>query len=198
MKILYKDIARCIKSNPSIEEVSEKLFQLGHENTIEKNSILDIEFTPNRGDCLSLHGIVRDLNVFYKTTLAWGDNLIAAFHEKLNSRKDRELVLGSTQYGPHKDDLDLILKGHTLREYGSQGQHRSASLALKLGAAKQLQVAFKKPPIYLLDDVFAELDLRRREALGELIQGGAQTFIASPHPEDIPFSLDQQINLSIA
>ena len=71
MKILYKDIARCIKSNPSIEEVSEKLFQLGHENTIEKNSILDIEFTPNRGDCLSLHGIVRDLNVFYKTELKY-------------------------------------------------------------------------------------------------------------------------------
>jgi DNA replication and repair protein RecF len=137
----------------------------------------------------------ESLEVFYKTTLELSDNLIATFHDKLNSRKERELLLGSTQYGPHKDDLDFILKGHSLRDFGSQGQHRSASLALKLGAAKQLQAVFQKPPIYLLDDVFAELDLRRRSALGELIQGGSQTFIASPHPEDIPFPLDQTINL---
>ncbi len=66
MKIAYKHIVSNFEINPSINEVSEKLFQLGHENEIVENNILNIEFTPNRGDCLSVNGIVRDLGVFYK------------------------------------------------------------------------------------------------------------------------------------
>lgn len=65
MKISYEHIARSIVNKPSIKELSEKLFQLGHEHEINDN-IFEIEFTPNRGDCLSLKGILRDLAVFYK------------------------------------------------------------------------------------------------------------------------------------
>jgi phenylalanyl-tRNA synthetase beta chain len=65
MKISYKHIVKKISSNPSIEELSEKLFQLGHEHEIY-NDIFDFEFTPNRGDCLSTKGILRDLKLFYK------------------------------------------------------------------------------------------------------------------------------------
>lgn len=65
MKIPYADIVKYIPENPSIDAISEKLFQLGHEHEVEK-SIFDIEFTPNRGDCLSLIGILRDLALFYE------------------------------------------------------------------------------------------------------------------------------------
>jgi len=64
MKIVYNHIIKFLEENPSIQEVSENLFQLGHENEIIGN-YLDIEFTPNRGDCLSAYGIARDLGVFY-------------------------------------------------------------------------------------------------------------------------------------
>tara|TARA_X000000950_G_scaffold66549_1_gene81966 strand:+ start:1052 stop:2965 length:1914 start_codon:yes stop_codon:yes gene_type:complete len=64
MKIAYKHLINHIESKPNIEEISERLFQLGHEHEIE-NDIFDIEFTPNRGDCLSVIGLLRDLNVFY-------------------------------------------------------------------------------------------------------------------------------------
>jgi phenylalanyl-tRNA synthetase beta chain len=64
MKIAYKHLIKNITSNPSIEEISDRLFQLGHEHEIEKY-IFDMEFTPNRGDCLSLNGLLRDLSVFY-------------------------------------------------------------------------------------------------------------------------------------
>ena len=67
MNISYRHIVRYFYSEPSIKEISEKLFQLGHENEIEENDILNIEFTPNKGDCLSLKGIVRDLGIFYET-----------------------------------------------------------------------------------------------------------------------------------
>jgi phenylalanyl-tRNA synthetase beta chain len=68
MKIAYKHLLRFLKNKPSIEDISEKLFQLGHEHEIQ-SSVFDMEFTPNRGDCLSLLGLARDLNVFYETDL---------------------------------------------------------------------------------------------------------------------------------
>ncbi len=68
MKIAYKHLLNFLVDSPKVEDISKSLFQLGHEHEIE-NSIFDIEFTPNRGDCLSLLGLARDLNVFYETSL---------------------------------------------------------------------------------------------------------------------------------
>ena len=64
MKIAYRHLVQHIKEAPSIEHISNKLFQLGHEHEID-GSIFDMEFTPNRGDCLSINGLLRDLAVFY-------------------------------------------------------------------------------------------------------------------------------------
>ena len=64
MKIPYKHLAKYIDSKPDIHELSEKLFQLGHEHEVLKG-IFDMELTPNRGDCLSINGLLRDLNLFY-------------------------------------------------------------------------------------------------------------------------------------
>ena len=68
MKVAYKHLIKCIHSKPSIEDVSDKLFQLGHEHEIN-NEIFEMEFTPNRGDCLSVNGLLRDLAVFYDVCL---------------------------------------------------------------------------------------------------------------------------------
>ncbi len=65
MKISYDHLVQYIQESPTIEQVSDSLFQLGHEHEIEGN-IFDMEFTPNRGDCLSINGLLRDLAVFYK------------------------------------------------------------------------------------------------------------------------------------
>ena len=64
MKIAYKHLVNHIQENPSIEMISDKLFQLGHEHEIE-GDIFNMEFTPNRGDCLSINGLLRDLAVFF-------------------------------------------------------------------------------------------------------------------------------------
>tara|TARA_B100000768_G_scaffold179330_1_gene196798 strand:- start:283 stop:2193 length:1911 start_codon:yes stop_codon:yes gene_type:complete len=64
MKIAYSNLVNQIEENPSIEILSDNLFQLGHEHEIEGN-IFNMEFTPNRGDCLSVNGLLRDLSVFY-------------------------------------------------------------------------------------------------------------------------------------
>jgi len=64
MKLVYKDLTKFLLKNPSKDLLSEKLFQLGHEHEID-GEIFDMELTPNRGDCLSLIGLARDLNVFF-------------------------------------------------------------------------------------------------------------------------------------
>ena len=64
MKIIYRDLLNFFKDKPSKESLSKKLFQLGHEHDLIEG-IFDFEFTPNRGDCLSLKGVLRDLSVFY-------------------------------------------------------------------------------------------------------------------------------------
>jgi phenylalanyl-tRNA synthetase beta chain len=65
MKIVFQHLLDRLSSKPSIDEVSDRLFQLGHEHEIH-NNILEMEFTPNRGDCLSLNGLLRDLSIFYE------------------------------------------------------------------------------------------------------------------------------------
>ena len=64
MKFIYKDLLNFLSEKPSKKVLSERLFQLGHEHEIN-GEIFDMEFTPNRGDCLSLKGLSRDLNVFF-------------------------------------------------------------------------------------------------------------------------------------
>ena len=68
MKIAYRHLVQHILENPSIDHISDSLFQLGHEHEIDGN-IFDMEFTPNRGDCLSINGLLRDLAVFYTIEL---------------------------------------------------------------------------------------------------------------------------------
>ena len=78
MKISYNHLIQYIKEKPSIKEISDSLFSLGHEHEIEE-SIFNMEFTPNRGDCLSLNGLLRELSIFYTINK---DQKI--FTEKLN------------------------------------------------------------------------------------------------------------------
>lgn len=67
MKIPFSHFAKSIDSNLNINELSDKLFHLGHEHELYDDTF-DIEITPNRGDCLSLNGLLRDLSIFYKTS----------------------------------------------------------------------------------------------------------------------------------
>ena len=64
MKLVYQDLLKFLNEKPSKEILSDKLFQLGHEHEIY-GDIFDMELTPNRGDCLSLNGLSRDLAAFY-------------------------------------------------------------------------------------------------------------------------------------
>ncbi len=87
------------------------------------------------------------------------------FKEKLDKSTDKEIEQGFTLYGPHRDDLDIYTDGKDIKTYGSQGQHRSAVLALKLAQADMVYEDTGEYPILLLDDIMSELDSVRRAYL---------------------------------
>ncbi|MDR1811814.1 MAG: hypothetical protein LBQ87_03230, partial [Candidatus Fibromonas sp.] len=93
-------------------------------------------------------------------------------------------------------DIELSIHGHPVRDFGSQGQCRSIALAMKFAAAEIIENCSNAKPVLLLDDVFAELDHSRREAVAKIVrQKECQTFAATPSAEDLPFEGDSRLNL---
>jgi DNA replication and repair protein RecF len=105
----------------------------------------------------------------------------AAFLEKLQRRAVAEQHQGATLVGPHRDEVEFIINQTPARQYGSQGQQRTLVLALKLAELKLIETVIGEPPLLLLDDVLAELDLNRQNKLLETIQDHFQTLITTTH-----------------
>lgn len=121
--------------------------------------------------------------------------LRAAYERKLVGLEFVEKIQGMTMAGPHRDDLGLCIGGYEMRSVGSQGQCRSAAVAMRF-AAVDVASRYLSKPILLLDDIFAELDVHRRDAVASLIrEKGCQVVIATPQIEDLPFTADAVISL---
>ncbi len=101
------------------------------------------------------------------------------YAEALREAHSADTERGTTSVGPHRDDLELLLDGVSLTTYGSQGQQRLATLALKFAARDYLREATGEDPILLFDDVMSELDERRREYLAEHFLESAQAVIST-------------------
>jgi DNA replication and repair protein RecF len=105
---------------------------------------------------------------------------------ELAERRQADLERGFTAHGPHRDDVSLTLGGVPLRAYGSQGQQRTALLALLFAERRLLAERRGRPPLMLLDDVMSELDSDRRELLAELLRSDGQAVITTTEPEHVP------------
>lgn len=103
------------------------------------------------------------------------------FLDKIQQRRVAEQHIGTTIVGPHRDDVDFAINQTPARAYGSQGQQRTLVLALKLAELKLIEEVVGEPPLLLLDDVLAELDLLRQNQLLDAIQDRFQTLIATTH-----------------
>lgn len=108
----------------------------------------------------------------------------------LRSMRDREIERGVNLVGAHRDDLVLSLGGLPVKGYASHGESWSVALALKLAAFDVLTEGDEQP-ILILDDVFAELDSRRRLGLTQVIRGVQQVLITAAVVEDVPAELRQ-------
>lgn len=103
---------------------------------------------------------------------------------KILEKREQDIKNVSTSEGPHRHDLEIKINGLFAREYGSQGQQRSAAIALKLSEAALLNEYTGERPVIILDDVMSELDSRRQQyILNEMGEG--QTFITCCDPGQI-------------
>jgi DNA replication and repair protein RecF len=112
-------------------------------------------------------------------------SLGAAFSERLVGGLDKDRQQGSTSAGPHRDDLHFILEGHNLRTFGSQGQRRTAALALRLAEMQYLEEETGQKPLLLVDDVIYEMDEGRRQRFLEAIDAGGQSLVTATDIEHL-------------
>jgi DNA replication and repair protein RecF len=109
----------------------------------------------------------------------------AALRAALAEVRDAELERGVCLAGPHRDELELSIRGLPARGYASHGESWSLALALRLGSFELLR-AGREDPVLILDDVFAELDAGRRDRLARLVAGAEQVLVTAAVPQDVP------------
>ncbi len=119
------------------------------------------------------------------------DELFTVLLAALAAARDREVERGVTLVGPHRDDLLLRLGRLPAKGYASHGESWSYALALRLASYELLRAEGGQggDPVLVLDDVFAELDARRRDRLAELVAPGEQVLVTAAVDEDVPAAL---------
>lgn len=122
------------------------------------------------------------LSCRYKSNID-SDDIFGQMMELLENSHEMDMRRGFTAYGPHKDDIVIRLGDIDLRYFGSQGQQRTATLALKLSELEMMCDDLGEYPILLLDDVLSELDEKRQKTLLDKIKN-IQTIITAAQPVD--------------
>jgi len=110
--------------------------------------------------------------------------VVGDYEDKLKRSIERDLAMGSTSYGIHKDDVAFSINGNDVRIYGSQGQQRTCALSIKLAEIEIIKKRTGHTPVLLLDDVLSELDESRQEFLFKHIEG-LQTVLTCTGIEDV-------------
>ena len=124
----------------------------------------------------------RQITIRYASSLEEKGDLedyIGLITERLRLRVQAELVAGHSLIGTHRDDLEVLMEGREIRKYGSSGQQRSALLMLQLANIEIYFAQRGEYPLFLLDDIDAELDYSRIGQLLEYLDGKTQTFVTT-------------------
>ena len=124
----------------------------------------------------------EDVTIRYVSSLEGKGDLSdyeALIASRLELRLQAEISSGYSLIGPHRDDLEILFDGRDMRTYGSSGQQRSALIILDLAAISVYYSWHNEYPLFLIDDVDAELDRKRISFLLEYLEGRTQTFITT-------------------
>ena len=122
------------------------------------------------------------INVRYRSQLEGKgdlDRYADLFRERLGLRLTAEIAAGHSLIGPHRDDLEILSDGREVARYGSAGQQRSALLLLDLAQVSIYNSVYEESPVLLIDDIDAELDRGRIEALLSELEGRTQTVVST-------------------
>ncbi|MBO5880002.1 MAG: DNA replication/repair protein RecF [Clostridia bacterium] len=153
--------------NAEIESWSDSLSEYAsHIYLLRKEYIKKLEFYASKiMNEISLGK--EDLSLFYKSDIKVDLNdreEVKSEYKKIFSAEcEREKIVGSTLFGPHRDDIEILINGRSARHYASQGQQRSVVLSLKLAEGEVNREICGEYPVFLFDDVLSELDESRKK-----------------------------------
>lgn len=122
-------------------------------------------------------GIIEKPEIVYSGITGFVDEIDKIFTIELNRRKNEEIARCSNLIGPHRDDFIFFIDSLELKKYGSQGQHKTFQISLKFAQFDYLFDKIGIKPVFLLDDVFGELDKLRAGKISEIIKLFGQAFI---------------------
>ncbi|CAD0222086.1 DNA replication and repair protein RecF [Planktothrix agardhii] len=162
---------RVIRRRDRVLERLVPLAKIWHESISGNTELLDITYQPN---------VNLDLPN-YSLSITPPEKIQQAFFDKIITRAIAEKQQGISLVGPHRDDVIFSINQTPARSYGSSGQQRTLVLALKLAELQLIEDVVREPPLLLLDDVLAELDLNRQNQLLDAIQDRFQTLITTTH-----------------
>lgn len=176
------------KNYAELDAWTEKLIETGSE-LINYRKYFFNEFEPFVK--LAYNEILKDsenpgIEYFYLDGYD-GENIRNRFAELIEEKRENELRRGTSLAGPHKDDFIFDINGINLRTFGSQGQHKTFQVALRFAEFFYLKEKTGKAPIFLLDDVFGELDTARSVRISENLRSVGQTFITITDFTDISY-----------
>ena len=123
------------------------------------------------------------------------DNFVNNMLSKLKDNYDREVLYGNSLYGPHRDDFSFKIEDNDLLLYGSQGQLKMAVLALKLAELDVFKEISGEYPVLLLDDLFSELDIYKRNKIIKYLNKGIQTIITTTDLNNIDDEIIKDANV---
>lgn len=140
------------------------------------------------GSASSLSYLARSLDESFTDEVPTVSDLARLLSAAMTTVQEAEIARGVTLVGPHRDDVMLEINGLPARTHSSHGESWSLALALRLGAFEVLRGMSDDggDPVLILDDVFAELDSTRRNALSKVAQGAEQVFITAAVEHDVP------------
>ncbi len=165
----------------------EQLVETGSLIVQQRAQTMAVLAETARGTLQELTGGAEDLRLEYLPSVApaAAEACSTAFLKGLEGSREREIRLGSTALGPHRDDFQLLVNNVDMGVYSSRGQARTLALTLRLAEAQYL-TAYKGEPLLLLDDILSELDERRRAQVLERVLVYVQSVITATDLE--PFS----------
>ncbi len=180
---VLKDFKNRVLIHDYLAPWDQSLASLGVSLTrarIEMTRAMEVEARHFFGE---MTGLNEELSLEYAGTVKYCEDpgeMEAQFIRDLQDKREQELKRCSTLLGPHLDDMVIMINGYNSRYYSSQGQKRTAALALKMGEVSLFQQKHDQYPIILLDDVFSEFDRARKQHLLDFLRNNAgQCFITS-------------------
>lgn len=166
-----------------VEAWNEQLVELGASIHDQRTSYVErLNHVLDQNDHgRAIFGAER-INVRYRSQLEGKGDLsryAELFTERLALRLTAEIAAGHSLIGPHRDDLEILSDEHDVARFGSAGQQRSALLLLDLAQVSIYNSIYEESPVLLIDDIDAELDRGRIEALLSELEGSTQTIVST-------------------